>query len=92
MIARALKFAELPFAMSRPFIAPPDVPAERARALREAFMATMTDAAFVAELDKIHFDDLSPIDGDAIVDLLRAAMQTPKAVIERYNRIEKASG
>jgi tripartite-type tricarboxylate transporter receptor subunit TctC len=87
-----IKFAELPFAMSRPFIAPPNVPAERAQALRKAFMATMADKDFVAELEKINFDDLSPIDGDAIVELLRGAMKTPKSIIDRYNQIEKASG
>ena len=87
-----IKFAELPFAMSRPFIAPPNVPADRAQALRKAFMATMVDKDFVAELEKINFDDLSPIDGDAIVELLRGAMKTPKAIIDRYNQIEKASG
>ncbi|MBX9758563.1 MAG: hypothetical protein K2Y29_07265, partial [Beijerinckiaceae bacterium] len=87
-----IKFAELPFAMSRPFIAPPNIPPDRAKALKEAFMATMSDADFVAELDKIKFDDLSPIDGDAVLALVREAMRTPKATIEKYNQIEKAGG
>lgn len=85
-----IKFAELPFSMSRPFIAPPDIPADRAKALKEAFMATMKDPDFVAELDKIKFDDLSPIDGEAILALVREALNTPKATIEKYNQIEKA--
>jgi hypothetical protein len=55
-------------------------------------MATMVDKDFVAELEKINFDDLSPIVGDAIVELLRGAMKTPKAIIDHYNQIEKASG
>jgi tripartite-type tricarboxylate transporter receptor subunit TctC len=87
-----IKFAELPFQMSRPFIAPPDIPADRAKALKEAFMATMKDADFIAELDKIKFDDLSPIDGEAILALVREALKTPKATIEKYNQIEKAGG
>ncbi|MDP2354620.1 MAG: tripartite tricarboxylate transporter substrate-binding protein [Beijerinckiaceae bacterium] len=87
-----IKFAELPFQMSRPFIAPPDLPADRAKALKEAFMATMKDPDFIAELDKIKFDDLSPIDGEAILALVREALQTPKATIEKYNQIEKSGG
>ena len=87
-----IKFAELPFQMSRPFIAPPDLPADRAKALKQAFMATMTDPDFVAELDKIKFDDLSPIDGEAILALVREALQTPKATIDKYNQIEKSGG
>ncbi len=87
-----IKFAELPFSMSRPFIAPPNIPAERAKALKDAFMATMTDVDFVAELDKIKFDDLSPIDGEAVLALVREAMRTPKATIDKYNAIEKAGG
>jgi tripartite-type tricarboxylate transporter receptor subunit TctC len=87
-----IKFAELPFAMSRPFIAPPGVPSDRAEALKQAFMATMSDKEFIAELEKIKFDDLSPIDGQAILELLQGAMKTPKSIIERYNQIEKASG
>jgi tripartite-type tricarboxylate transporter receptor subunit TctC len=87
-----IKFAELPFQMSRPFIAPPDIPADRAKALKEAFMATMKDADFIAELDKIKFDDLSPIDGEAILALVREALKTPRATIEKYNQIEKAGG
>jgi tripartite-type tricarboxylate transporter receptor subunit TctC len=87
-----IKFAELPFQMSRPFIAPPDIPADRAKALKEAFMATMKGADFIAELDKIKFDDLSPIDGEAILALVREALKTPRATIEKYNQIEKAGG
>jgi hypothetical protein len=46
----------------------------------------------VAELEKIKFDDLSPIDGDAILTLIREAMRTPKSTIDKYNQIEKAGG
>ncbi len=84
-----IKFAELPFSMSRPFIAPPDIPGERAASLKKAFMATMKDPDFVSELEKIKFDDLSPIDGDAILALVREALKTPRATINKYNQIEK---
>lgn len=84
-----VEFAELPFSMSRPFIAPPGLPAERARALKDGFMATTRDKGFVAELDKVGFDDLSPIDGDAIVRLITKSAAAPKSVIEQYNAMMK---
>jgi tripartite-type tricarboxylate transporter receptor subunit TctC len=45
-----LLFAQL--ALGRPFVAPPDVPADRVAALRQAFDATMEDPELVAEMDK----------------------------------------
>src|SRR5262249_2619260 len=39
--------------LARPYVAPPDLPAERAKALREAFMATMKDPDFLAETQKL---------------------------------------
>src|SRR5262249_50028357 len=38
--------------MGRPFAAPPDIPADRAAALRRAFMDTMKDKEFLAEAEK----------------------------------------
>jgi len=61
-------------------------------ALKKAFIATNPDRDFTAELEKINFADLGPIDGDAVLGLLEGAMKTPCSIIERYNQIEKASG
>src|SRR5262249_51153995 len=42
--------------LARPSIAPPGVPAERVKALREAFMATMKDPEFLAETQKLQLN------------------------------------
>jgi tripartite-type tricarboxylate transporter receptor subunit TctC len=81
-----LDFAELPFFMSLPLLAPPNIPADRAAALKAAFMAMTKDEAFRQDAIKAEID-LSPIDGDAVVALLRKAVATPKDVIARYNEI-----
>jgi tripartite-type tricarboxylate transporter receptor subunit TctC len=83
-----LEFAELPFFMALPFVAPPDIPADRAKALQTAFMAMCRDEAFLEDARKLGLD-ISPIDGEAIVRLLARAAATPKDVIERFNEIEK---
>ena len=43
--------------MGRPFVAPPDVPRERAEALRKAFMDTMNDKDFLADAEKAQARD-----------------------------------
>jgi tripartite-type tricarboxylate transporter receptor subunit TctC len=45
-----------PQAMARPFAAPPDIPAERATALRDAFAAALKDPELIAEAQKQKID------------------------------------
>jgi tripartite-type tricarboxylate transporter receptor subunit TctC len=76
----------LSYEMSRPYLLPPDVPADRVRAMQQAFMATMTDPAFVADAEKAQ----APIDaitGDEIMALIKKGYGMPPAVIERARAI-----
>ena len=49
-----------PQMMGPPYLAPPEVPLDRAAALRVAFDETMTDPAFLAEAHKLGID-ISPL-------------------------------
>jgi len=85
--ARALiEFAELPFFMALPFAAPPGMPAERAKALQDAFIEMCRDKDFVAEAERLGLD-VSPIGADGVLDLLARSTATPKEVIARYNML-----
>ena len=81
-----LAFAEAPFFMALPVVAPPDLPADRAKALQTAFMAMTKDPAFVDEIGKMG-QDLSPIDGDAVRKIIADMGATPKDVIAQFNEI-----
>jgi tripartite-type tricarboxylate transporter receptor subunit TctC len=81
-----IAFAEAPFYIALPIVAPPDVPADRAKALGAAFMDMTRDAGFVAEAQKLGLD-VSPIDGSAVVDVIRQMAATPKDVIAQFNEI-----
>ncbi len=83
-----IDFAELPFFIALPFAAPPGIPADRAAALQNGFMAMCKDPDFVAEAEKIGID-MSPIDGDGILKMLAHTAATPQDVIARYNAIGK---
>jgi len=81
-----LAFAEAPFFMALPVVAPPDLPPERAKALQTAFMAMTGDPAFVEDLARMG-QDLSPIDGEAVRKLIAEMNATPKDVIEQFKQI-----
>jgi tripartite-type tricarboxylate transporter receptor subunit TctC len=81
-----IAFAEAPFFIALPIAAPPDVPPDRARALGTAFMDMNKDPAFVAEAQKLGLD-VSPIDGNAVIEVIRQMAATPKDVIGEFNEI-----
>jgi tripartite-type tricarboxylate transporter receptor subunit TctC len=86
-----IEFAEMPFFMAQSFVAPPAIPPERAKALRDAFWKMTQDADYRAEAQKFEIDD-SPIDHAAIEALLRKAQATPKPVIEAFRKVVSRSG
>ncbi len=66
--------------MGWPFIAPPDLPPERAAALRQAFDETMKDPEFLAEA-KQRLLEVNPMSGAEIDKLVAELYQTPPEVI-----------
>jgi len=81
-----LAFAETPFFMALPVVAPPDLPPERARALQDGFMAMTRDPAFIEEANRMNLEQ-SPIDGEAVRRLIAQMGATPKDVIAQFNEI-----
>jgi tripartite-type tricarboxylate transporter receptor subunit TctC len=76
----ALKLIVARQGIARPFAAPPGVPAERARALREAFAATMADPDFLAEAKSQQLD-IDPVSGADVAALIREVYaSSPEAV------------
>jgi tripartite-type tricarboxylate transporter receptor subunit TctC len=86
---RLLDFAESPFFMALPLLAPPGLPADRAQALQAGFMAMTKDPAFVAEARKMSLD-LSPIDGLAVLKVIAQMAATPPDVIAQFKEIAGA--
>jgi tripartite-type tricarboxylate transporter receptor subunit TctC len=81
-----LEFAELPFFMALPFVAPPGLPEDRARILGDSFMAMARDEGFRADMKQVGILT-SPIDGAAVRDLIERAARTPPAVLARFGRL-----
>jgi len=72
--------------IGRPFVAPPDLPPERLKMLRDAFDATMKDPEFVADASRSKLD-LEPEDGAHLAALIDRIYATPKPIIERVSRL-----
>lgn len=85
-VLRLLDFAEAPFFMALPLIAPPGLPAERAAALQAGFMAMTRDPAFVAEARKMNLE-LSPIDGAAVRKVIAQMATTPADVLAQFKAV-----
>jgi tripartite-type tricarboxylate transporter receptor subunit TctC len=67
----------------RPYTAPPGVPADRAAALRKAFMDTMADKDFLADVEKAKFE-ITAVSGEKIESLVNDIYKTtPLSVAEK---------
>jgi tripartite-type tricarboxylate transporter receptor subunit TctC len=66
--------------MGRPYLAPPNLPASRLAALRDAFMATMADKDFLAEADKTQLE-INPVSGADVEALVKDVYATPADIV-----------
>ena len=68
--------------MGRPFLAPPGVPADRAAALRKAFMDTMQDKDFLMDAEKAQME-ITPVPGDQLQTLVKEIYATPPDIVQK---------
>ena len=69
-------------AIGRSVIAPPELPADRVRILREAFGLMLKDPEFLADIQKLNVE-LDPLPGEAVQELIVRTLKVPQAVRER---------
>jgi tripartite-type tricarboxylate transporter receptor subunit TctC len=70
--------------VGRPVTAPPGLPADLSRTLREAFAATMKDPAFVGEMARTQ-RELTPETGETMAQMLEEVAATPPEILARLN-------
>ena len=71
-----------PQVLGRAYLAPPEVPLDRAKILRAAFDSMVKDKAFLDEADKVHLD-ISPVSGDKVAELIKGMYATPPELVRR---------
>ncbi len=82
----ALRLVSAPPSVGRPIFSTPNVPDDRTKALRDAFDATMKDAAFLEEAKKTGLD-INPISGAELQKVVADIIDTPKPVRDRLAAI-----
>jgi len=73
-------------ALGRPMLAPPGIPAERVKILREAFAKTMKDPGFLEDIKKRNYE-LGPITGEELDIIVKEAMSQPPEIIQRLRKV-----
>jgi tripartite-type tricarboxylate transporter receptor subunit TctC len=68
--------------MGRPYLAPPNLPADRVAMLRAAFMATMTDKNFLVEAAKTNLE-VNPVSGEDVEKLVKDVYATPPDIVAK---------
>jgi tripartite-type tricarboxylate transporter receptor subunit TctC len=69
-------------AVSRPLVGTPGIPADRLKALRDAFQAASRDPAFLAEIKKSNAE-FDPAPGEFLQDLAKQIAATPQDIVQR---------
>jgi tripartite-type tricarboxylate transporter receptor subunit TctC len=72
---------------SKPYFAPPDLPADRLAILRRGFDATIKDPAFIADVKRAKLDIDSPMTGEEAAAFVAHLSKTPVAVVKRIEQI-----
>jgi hypothetical protein len=85
---QALQYLYAGQGIGRPFAAPPGLPPERLKMLRDAFNATMEDPDFVAEAKRLKLD-VEPETGEHLDALIKQIYATPEGVIAKVAELIK---
>jgi hypothetical protein len=77
--------------MGRPFAAPPKVPADRVKALRDAFEATFKDPEFLDEAKKAKLE-IDFVSGDAVEKIVNHVAGMPPALLKAAHEASTKRG
>jgi tripartite-type tricarboxylate transporter receptor subunit TctC len=80
-LGAAITFLTLPDVVTRPVVAPPGLPVDRAQALRRAFDAVLTDADFLAFAAKGNLD-IDATTGEDLARIVERIVATPPDALE----------
>jgi tripartite-type tricarboxylate transporter receptor subunit TctC len=73
--------------LGRPYLMPPNVPADRVAAMRKALEDTFKDPAFLADSKRMSLGVSSPRTGEQIQRLIEATYHTPPKIVDRLRKL-----
>src|SRR5262245_36276009 len=84
---RLMRVLVAPQSINRPYLAPPELSADRAKELRAAFTAAIKDKELIAEYTKMVGEEPAPTGGEDMQKLLNEIDATPPAVLARLKAV-----
>lgn len=85
-----IELAEIPYMLSRPFVAPPGIPVDRAKALQRAFVEMASDPDFLAEAQQLHAD-VSPVGAAEALQMIERLAAAPADLKEAMRKLQGGS-
>ena len=82
---RVLDVIFLSTVIARPYIGPPGIPEARKKALRVAFMATVSDPEFLTEISKVQLT-IDAMSGDEMEQLIKDSYNLPSSTVEKVRK------
>jgi tripartite-type tricarboxylate transporter receptor subunit TctC len=86
-----LKLIAAPTALGKPYTAPPGLPADRIKILRDAFAKTLADKVFNAEMTRLHID-MEPMTAEETIQVVLNTVNAPPAIVEKAKKILPKKG
>jgi tripartite-type tricarboxylate transporter receptor subunit TctC len=83
---QVLELMFISYEMSRPYLLPPGVPADRVQAMQRAFAETMNDEAFLTDARAVQMP-VDFISGEQVTNLIKRGYAAPQAAVERLRAI-----
>jgi tripartite-type tricarboxylate transporter receptor subunit TctC len=77
-----LRLVAAPISLGRPFMAPPDVPADRVALLRKAMAETFKDAEFLAEAKKQNLE-IDPMTAEEVTQIVLDTVSAAPAIVAK---------
>jgi tripartite-type tricarboxylate transporter receptor subunit TctC len=81
-----IELAEIPYVLSRPIVGPPNIPADRARAMQDALMAMCKDPVFLEEANKLKID-VSPVGPVEALQMLNKLADAPQSLKDEIKKL-----
>ena len=72
--------------IARPFVMPPNTPKDRVQIMRQAFLATLKDPAFLAEAEKSKLD-VDPVTGEELEKIVAGIYKMSPAILTRLKEV-----
>jgi tripartite-type tricarboxylate transporter receptor subunit TctC len=83
------RVAVAPLGAGRPYLLPPETPADKVAAMRKAFKDAITDKEFLAEQEKLKLGADTPRSGEQVLALIEEAYKASPEVIEQIKKLQR---